>query len=133
MEEAESKLEYFFDTYAIIEILGQNPSYEKYKEEIATISIFNLAEIYRSALGNFDDKELDEIYNKYKKAVVDIDDETIKEAMKFKVKNKGKRLSYADCIGYIYSKRNKMKFLTGDREFKDLEGVEFVKYSERHK
>ena len=119
--------EYFFDTYAIIEILKQNSNYEKYKEEKATLTVFNLAEIYWSCLHDFNEQELNEIYNKYKEAVVEIEDDTLKEAMKFRKEHKKKDLSYTDCIGYIYAKKHNMKFLTGDKEFTKLENVEFVK------
>ena len=47
--------------------------------------------------------------------------------MKFKIKYKKQDLSYADCIGYIYAIKNNLLFLTGDKEFKDLKSVEFVK------
>jgi hypothetical protein len=30
-------------------------------------------------------------------------------------------------MGYIFAVRNKIKFLTGDKAFKGLEGVEYVK------
>ena len=125
MEELEA--EYFFDTYAIIEILKQNPNYEKYKEEKATLTIFNLAEICWSCLYDFNEQELNEIYNKYKEAVVEIEDDTLKEAMKFRKEHKKKDLSYTDCIGYIYAKKHNMRFLTGDKEFTKLENVEFMK------
>ena len=32
-----------------------------------------------------------------------------------------------DCVGYVVAKRVGVKFLTGDREFKDMPNVEFVK------
>ncbi|MEK7105951.1 MAG: PIN domain-containing protein [Patescibacteria group bacterium] len=118
---------YFFDSYAIIEILEQNPNYEKYKESEATLTVFNLAEIYYSCLDGFNKEELEEIYSKYKESVVEIDDETLKEAMRFRKEHRKKNLSYTDCIGYIYAQRHNMKFLTGDKEFHDLSGVEFVK------
>ena len=123
----ESEIEYFFDTYAVIEILEKNPSYEKYKNKDLTITIFNLAEIYWSCLNNFNEIELNKIYNEYKSAVVEIEDETLKEAIKFRKEHKKQDLSYTDAIGYIYAKKHNMKFLTGDKEFRDLKNVEFVK------
>lgn len=125
--EIESEIEYFFDTYAIIEILNQNTSYEKYKDKSAAITIFNLSEIYYSCLNNLAEDEADLIYEKYKNAVIEIDDKIIKDAMKFRKANKKKNLSYADCIGYACAASNSMKFLTGDKEFQHLENVEFVK------
>ncbi len=36
-------------------------------------------------------------------------------------------MSYADAVGYYLAQKNKLKFLTGDKEFEELAGVEFVK------
>jgi len=47
--------------------------------------------------------------------------------MKFRKKNKKRNLSYTDCIGYVYATENDLIFLTGDKEFENLENVEFVK------
>ncbi len=33
-----------------------------------------------------------------------------------------------DCIGYIFAKQLGIKFLTGDKEFENLDNVEFVKW-----
>jgi len=32
-----------------------------------------------------------------------------------------------DCVGYAVSRRQKIPFLTRDREFEDIEAVEFVR------
>jgi uncharacterized protein len=118
---------YFFDTYAIIEIINGNPGYAKYSTEEVIITIFNLVEIYWVALREYAEREADEIYEKYRESAEEINDETLKEAIKFRKKNKKKDLSYADCIGYIYALEHDMVFLTGDKEFEGLKNVEFVK------
>lgn len=121
-------IEYFWDSYAIIELEKGNPKYERFKDSTITLTIFNLPEIYWSFLKLFNEKIADEIYKGYSNAIVDVDDETLKEAIKFRKKvYKKKKISYADAIGYIYALRNKMVFLTGDKEFEGLENVEFVK------
>ena len=120
-------LKYFFDSYAIIEIIKENINYAPYKTEDAALTIFNLAEIYWSVLLDYGEEKADIIFETYKKALVKIDDETLKEAVKFRKEQKKQDLSYADCIGYIYSKRNNLKFLTGDSKFEKLPFVEFVK------
>lgn len=121
------EIAYFFDTYAIIEIIGENKNYKDYLNKNAIFTVFNLAELYLSVLNHHGKEKADKVYEQYKNSVVEIDDETLKEAMIFKKERKKKNLSYADCIGYVYSKRNNMKFLTGDKEFQNLENVEFVK------
>ena len=120
-------LNYFFDSYAIVEIVSGNSNYAKYINEPATITIFNLAEIYWAAIKNLEDDEADQIFEKYSLCVVEISDDVLKEAIKFRKKYKSKNLSYADCIGYTYALKNNLIFLTGDKEFKDLNNVEFVK------
>ena len=118
---------YFFDSYAVIEVVSGNSFYVRFMGETPTLSIFNLAEVYYSAITNLDESKAEEIYNKYSCCVVNIPDEVLKEAMKFRKKNKKRSLSYADCIGYIYALKNNLVFLTGDKEFENLENVEFVK------
>ena len=44
----------------------------------------------------------------------------------FKVDNAKKNVSFFDAVGYIYSRENRLLFVTGDKEFKNLEGVEFI-------
>ena len=39
----------------------------------------------------------------------------------------GKKLSLVDALGYSYSRKLGIKFLTGDREFSEMENVEYVK------
>ena len=46
---------------------------------------------------------------------------------KLRLKHKKRDLSMTDCIGYAIAKRLGIKFLTGDKEFKDFENVEFIK------
>ncbi|MBI2631601.1 PIN domain-containing protein [Candidatus Pacearchaeota archaeon] len=123
----DEKVSYFFDSYAVIEILKENPNYAKFKEQPITIVLWNLAEIYYHCINSNLEKEADNLYSKFRKSVVEIDDETLQEAMKFKKEHKKQDLSYADCIGYIYAKKHNMVFLTGDKEFENLENVEFVK------
>jgi uncharacterized protein len=118
---------YFFDTYAVIETLSGNPLYARFANDIPHITVFNLAEIYYSAINHLDDEKADEIYEKYSCYVIRITDDILKEAMKFRKKNKKRDLSYADCVGYICALKNKLIFLTGDKEFEKLENVEFVK------
>ena len=121
------ELKYFFDSYAIIEIIKENTKYSPYLSEEAVLTIFNLAEIYWSALLDYNEEKADVIFETYKKAVVEINDEILKEAIKFRKEYKKQDLSYTDCIGYIYAKRNNLKFLTGDSKFESLPFVEFVR------
>ena len=38
-----------------------------------------------------------------------------------------KKLSIPDAVGYTIAKKHGVKFLTGDRDFENMENVEFVR------
>ncbi|MBI4174112.1 MAG: PIN domain-containing protein [Candidatus Aenigmarchaeota archaeon] len=118
---------YLFDTYALIEIVKNNPGYLKYLEENVTTTRFNLVELLYIILAEQGKDAAKKAFEKFKNAVIDIPDEILLKAMEFRLKNKGKGLSYVDCIGYVAAMENKLKFLTGDDAFEKMENVEFVK------
>jgi len=119
-------MKYFFDSYAVVEIIKGNPSYARYMQDEVVLTIFNLAEIYWSSLNKLGEEAAEEIYNQYKPSMIDIDDDALKRAIKFRKQHKHKNLSYADCIGYCLALQHNLKFLTGDKEFKNFDNVEFV-------
>ena len=118
---------YFFDTYAVIEILKGNSNYKKYEECKAIISVFNLAELHLHITRVFGEEFADNILEEYSRGVMNFELEDIKEATKLKIKYAKRKLSIPDSIGYAISKRLNIRFLTGDRNFADLDNVEFVK------
>ena len=119
---------YFFDTYALYEIILGNASYRKYDDEVSFVtSRLNLMELYYGLLRKYGKKVAGEYYDAFIPHAIEIDDDTIKAAMEFRLANADKKMSYVDCVGYLFAVRNKLKFLTGDKAFKDLEGVEYAK------
>jgi len=119
---------FFFDTYALYEVIAGNPAYEKYASRVAVVTTrLNLMELYYGLLAGYGKKTADEHYKEFAEYAVEIGDEIVKNAMEFKLANKHKNLSYVDCIGYTLARQRSIKFLTGDREFKDMLGVEYVK------
>ena len=118
---------YFLDTYALIEIIKGNPNYAKYSDKIAVMTRYNLIEFYYSCISEYSSEVARLLYLKFKECIISIEDDVIFEAMAMKKKLKKTNLSYVDCIGYICAKKMNILFLTGDKEFKNLPGVEFVK------
>jgi uncharacterized protein len=57
--------------------------------------------------------------------IVEVNLEDIKKATDLMLQHKN--LSIPDAIGYIIAKRYKVKFLTGDDDFKEFDNVEFIK------
>ena len=120
-------VKYFFDSYALIEIAKGNSKYIPYFGSPIVITFLNLIEFTYSILLNYGEEKAQEICKQYSSCVVDIDNETVLEALRFRKEEHKKNLSYADCLGYIYAKRNNLLFLTGDEQFRHLPLVEFVK------
>ena len=106
---------YFFDTYALFEILSGNRNYEKYKEFPIILSVLNVAELYWNLLKEKDRKTADEEIEKFIDAVL------------FRYENKRYDISLVDAVGYLLAKKHKLKFLTGDKFFENRDQVEFVK------
>ena len=119
--------EYFFDSYALIELGKSNPAYLKYADCFISITQFNLIKVMYSAFQEWGEDKAKETYSKFKDCVVEVNQEVILEALRLKQKYKRRNLSYADCIGYALAKSKSIPFLTGDKEFENLENVEFVK------
>ena len=122
-----SKEIYFFDSYAIIEIIKGSPAYERYAEAIIITTKLNIFEVYLSVFKTLGEQKADEFLEYYYKFQVDLQKRVIKEAAIMRSKYSRRNVSMTDCIGYCIAKLLGIKFLTGDKEFKHLENVEFVK------
>ncbi|MDP3027577.1 MAG: PIN domain-containing protein [Nanoarchaeota archaeon] len=120
-------MNYFLDTYALIEIVKGNINYKKYLESEFYTSIFNLYEFYFYLLRDFNEEIAGKFFKQFKDRVINIEDEHIFKASQFKRDNKKKNFSYADCLGYAMALIYELRFLTGDKEFEKFENVEFVK------
>ena len=118
---------YFFDTYAIIEIMKGNKNYSGLLNKKFIITIFNLVELHYKLLRDFNEKLADSILKKYSSHVTPISLEIIKDSNKFKLKNKHKNLSAPDATGYVTALKNNIKFVTGDEQFKNFDNVKFIK------
>ncbi len=118
----------FFDSYAFFEILNGNPAYLPYAQDVAVMTTrLNLMELHYCLLRLHGRKTADAAFRRFLPHCVPIGDDDILEANMFKLENSRRKLSYVDCIGYVISRKHGIRFLTGDRQFKDAEGVEFVK------
>lgn len=118
---------YFFDTYALYEIISGNKNYEKYKESRIILSVLNVAELYWNLLKEKDKNAADEQIEKLNFEILDIDYNLIIDAVLFRHENKRYDVSLPDAVGYLLAKKHKLKFLTGDKFFENRDNVEFVK------
>lgn len=127
IEQDQDSLDFFFDTYAIFEIINQNKNYEKYLNSGIITTKLNIFELYFNFLKEGKEDLANSYLNKYYQFAEDFDEEIIKSAAILKKNINKRNVSMTDCIGYCLAKQWGVKFLTGDKEFKDLPNVEFVK------
>ena len=120
-------MNYFFDTYALVEITKINKNYEQYSTFPIVTTTLNLSEFYFYLLSNLKENEANETLKKFNFSFIEVNENTAKEAARFRKINYKRKLSYIDCIGYILAKNMNFKFLTGEDFFENLENVEFVR------
>ncbi len=123
-------MEYYLDSYAIVELAKGNPRYLSYQKARGRTSTLNLLEVYYVFLqeGREDLAEL--CFGKHRKHAVDFPDEVLKGAARLRLQQKGatgQRLSYVDALGYTYAQEHGLRFLTGAAEFQGWPGVEWVR------
>jgi len=120
---------YFYDSYAVLAYTSGHQAYRVYFEERdGVLTKLNLLEIFYRSLEQYDSKVALEILGSFYKYQVDFDEEDISASMgmRLELKKKGLDISYADALGYFLSQKMGMKFLTGDRAFQGLKGVEYL-------
>jgi len=111
----------------MIEIVKGNENFGLFLDSESFTCVFNLYELYYILLRDYGEVIAKRFFHHFKDQCLKIKDENLFEASEFRLKNIKKNLSYTDCLGYIMALSYGLKFLTGDKEFENLEGVEFVK------
>ena len=124
----ENELIFFFDSYALIEIYEENINYKKYARAKVVTTYFQIYETYYSLVRNgYGDEEIEDFFEFLQNFCISLKFDWIPKSVKFRREFKERDLSYADCLGYVIAKELGIEFLTGDKEFKNLSNVEFVK------
>ncbi|HLC61857.1 PIN domain-containing protein [Candidatus Woesearchaeota archaeon] len=115
------------DTYALVEIGRNNPDFTGLLNQDFVITDLTIAEFYlflykegNEDLARYWLKKLESFYRNVSRNV-------LIKSLKYRADNKKENLSIFDAVGYIYSLENGLKFVTGDRAFKNKEGVLFIK------
>ncbi|MEM2289517.1 MAG: PIN domain-containing protein [Candidatus Hadarchaeales archaeon] len=90
-----------------------------------------LLEFYYYVYHNRGKKSAEKYFSHLKRHadIVELTEEILKKSAIFRSEmlKKGKHFSYADCVNYVSAKELGAKLLTGGKEFKYLENVEFVR------
>jgi uncharacterized protein len=121
---------YFADSYALIEMLKGNENYRSFQYEQLVTTEFNICEVGFAVCRNYPENA-SRVLKTVRKMVIlqeTRDEDYCSGAARKKLaSNEGKKLSTIDCVGYSVANRLKIPFLTGDREFADIDNVQFVR------
>lgn len=115
------------DTYALIEIHDENPNFLHYLGQEFVIPNITMAEFYSVILRNYNEKTANYLLKKFDPFIVPVSFDIIIKAVKYRHDYKTQNLSFFDCVGYMFAMEKGIKFVTGDKEFENKEGVEFIK------
>ena len=119
------------DTHGLLVFLEREPGFEKVKSLFVAaleednnllMTTVNFGEVYYIVLREFGEKkvnEVEKIIQTLPIEIVDVDMQLAREAARFKAI---KKISYADCFAAALAKLREGEVVTGDKEFKALEG-----------
>jgi len=122
---------YVLDTWAVIAYLEDEPSGEMVEDLIATaheeeipiyMSVVNVGEVWYTLAREVSEQEADASVKSLRDLRIQFEDADwtlTQEAARFKSQNK---MSYADCYAAALAKTKKADLVTGDNEFKPLDG-----------
>ena len=122
---------YVLDSWAVIAYLEDEPSAEQVEELIATaheeqipiyMSVVNIGEVWYTLAREVSEEEANagiKMLSDLRIQFENVDWELTQEAARFKSQNK---MSYADAFAAALAKVKKADLVTGDNEFKPLDG-----------
>ncbi len=118
---------FYLDTSALVDVAKGDKRLRAYIAQDFVINDITLAEFYNVMLRDYDEQTADYWFRRVSSNSRPVTKELLVEAVKFRRHNKAKNLSFFDAVGYVYAVKNRHAFLTGDKDFEGLPGVEFVK------
>ena len=118
---------FFYDSYSVLAYLSDSPGYATYFEKnTGVLTRLNLMEICYAILKRHGARAAHQVVEAYSTYEIEFSLPDVEAAMKLRHELQNLGLSYADALGYHISKKEGLKFLTGDRAFKELPGVEYL-------
>lgn len=112
----------FLDTYALVEWLRGRPGVD-IADGDAT-SLLNLLVLHATVARSDGEGFADRAFHALKGLAIPIEEQDVLHASKLKRTRRG--LSYVDALGYAMAMERGRIFVTGDKEFRDFEGVSFL-------
>jgi uncharacterized protein len=121
---------FFADSYALIEMLKGNENYQSFHSEQLITTEFNICEVGFAVCREYPANATRVLKTVRKMVVIQEtrdEDYCAGAATRKLATAEGKKLSTIDCVGYSVANRLNIPFLTGDREFSDMNNVQFVR------
>ena len=117
----------YLDTYALAEIAQGNPQFLTYLSQDFIISDLTLAEFYAVLLWEEGVAMADHWFKKLEPYSAPVVRSILIKAIRFRYEVRKQNVSFFDAVGYIFALEHHCLFVTGDKEFEGLRGVEFRK------
>lgn len=118
---------FFYDSYAVLAYLSDSHGYAAYFEKnTGVLTRLNLMEVYYAIFRAHGAGAAHQVLEAYSAFEIEFSLGDVEASMKLRYELRRLNLSYADALGYYISKKEGLKFLTGDRAFERLPDVEFV-------
>ena len=114
------------DTYALVEMYNGNPNFLPLLREEVVITDLTLAEFYGDLYRKAGREEAEYWYRKLLPLCRSVSKDILVKAVRYRIDYHKDNLSFFDCVGYLYAQENKILFVTGDKEFRHREGVQFM-------
>lgn len=118
---------YCLDTYALVEIRKGNPRFAWLTNEKFVISEISLCEFYGVIYREDGLQEAESWLKKLEPFIVINSLDILINAVRFRADAKTKNISFFDAVGYCTAIAHNLLFVTGDKEFKKLPNVKFIK------
>ncbi len=117
----------YLDTYVLCEIAKANTRFLTLLVNTSVINDLTLAEFYGVILREFNEQTAEYWKSKFVTYAKPVPLDILILAIKFRKEHTKHDVSFFDAVGYIFAKENGGIFVTGDKEFKGLSRVEFIK------
>jgi predicted nucleic acid-binding protein len=114
------------DTYALVEVIGNNPAYEGLIDDTTVITDIILAEFFYTLSRKHDVRTAEFWQRRFEPYCRPVTRDILLQSVRFRLENRKENLSFFDCVGYIYAREHGMRFVTGDRAFKGKKGVLYI-------
>ena len=114
------------DTHALIEISLGNPKFSGLMKEDFVVTDLTMAEFYVVLRKKHNEQTAQYWHRKLAAFCKPLTRQTLTSALVFREDNKKDDISLFDAVGYEYAKENRFAFVTGDKAFKEKEGVLFL-------